>query len=147
MSLRPWATGKGRLKLAPDTIYPITPAEVVAANTGKRDDFLVHTYKVYQLTTDPDVFYQSNGSQLVLVSDQAEKMLVESNVSPVFMVNTTRTLVDALGAPVSTGGGSTYPEVTNFAALPGTAAVGTTYVVLTATGVPFVNRKDSGLYR
>ncbi len=45
------------------------------------------------------------------------------------------------------GGASSYPEVLNFAALPASPADGTTYVVLQAQGVPFINRKPAGLYR
>ena len=47
----------------------------------------------------------------------------------------------------NTGGSGSYPEVVNFAALPSAAAhTGEIYVVLTSTGVPFVNRKSAGFY-
>ncbi len=40
-----------------------------------------------------------------------------------------------------------YVEVANFAALPASPATGDTYVVLAASGVPFINKKEAGLYR
>jgi len=40
-----------------------------------------------------------------------------------------------------------YQEVANFAALPASPAVGDTYVVLAASGVPFINKREAGLYR
>lgn len=50
-------------------------------------------------------------------------------------------------AALDEGGGSSYPEVLNFAALPATPTEGDTYVVLQAQGIPFINRKPAGLYR
>jgi hypothetical protein len=54
---------------------------------------------------------------------------------------------DGTEVSVGGGGGSSYPEVANFAALPGSPDPGDTVVVLAASGIPFINRKDSGLYR
>jgi hypothetical protein len=48
---------------------------------------------------------------------------------------------------IAISGGSSYPEVLNFAALPAGQPDGTTYVVLQAQGVVFVNRRSAGLYR
>ena len=46
------------------------------------------------------------------------------------------------------GGGSSYAEVANYAALPAAASYsGVTYLVRAAQGVIFVNRKAAGLYR
>jgi hypothetical protein len=45
------------------------------------------------------------------------------------------------------GGPVNYPEVLTFAALPTGQPEGTTYVVLQASGVPFINRKAPGMYR
>jgi hypothetical protein len=45
------------------------------------------------------------------------------------------------------GTGSTYPEVANYAALPASPATGDTYVVLAASGIAFVNKKEAGMYR
>lgn len=55
----------------------------------------------------------------------------------------TKSYVDA-----HVGGGVTYPEVANYAALPAAAGEsGNTYLVRAAQGVRFVNRKAAGLYR
>lgn len=45
------------------------------------------------------------------------------------------------------GGGTTITEYANFAALPGTATAGDLALVLAAQGVPFINRKEAGIYR
>ena len=138
-----------RTTLRPGTVIPITPQELAGANSGQRPDLLAHDYKIYHLTSDGTMWSAQDG-QLRPAKDLAQESLAAANVTPVYMVVATRTLVDGNGGVVATGGGgggSTYPEVANYAALPAGQPAGTTYVVLTATGVPFVNRKEAGLYR
>lgn len=53
----------------------------------------------------------------------------------------------ALAAAGSGGGGSSYPEVATWAALPAATGSGDIYVVQTTTGIPLVNRKPAGLWR
>lgn len=49
---------------------------------------------------------------------------------------------------VASGGGASYTEVANYAALPAAAgATGDIYVVLAGSGVWFINRNPPGLYR
>ena len=45
------------------------------------------------------------------------------------------------------GGGASYPEVLTFGALPTGQSEGATYIVLQASGVPFINRRAAGMYR
>jgi glycopeptide antibiotics resistance protein len=53
-----------------------------------------------------------------------------------------------IGFPISSGGGSSYTEVANFASLPTASTVsGITYLVIATTGVIFINRKLAGLYK
>ena len=52
--------------------------------------------------------------------------------------NSTRIATTAWVLAELSGTGSTYPEVANYAALPGSPAAGDTYIVLAASGVPFV---------
>jgi hypothetical protein len=40
-----------------------------------------------------------------------------------------------------------YPEVLNYAALPGSPTEGDTYITLQAQGIPFINRKAAGMWR
>lgn len=61
--------------------------------------------------------------------------------------NSTRIATTAWVLAELSGTGSTYPEVANYAALPGSPAAGDTYIVLAASGVPFVNKKEAGMYR
>lgn len=142
------ADPQGRPKLSEGNFYVIQPNELSGANSGQRPDLIQQTWKVYQLSTDPQVLLKSNGSQIVPVEDAASVALSDAESSPVFIDNMTRLLVDADGASVSVaGGGSTIPEYATFSALPGAATLGDRAIVLAAQGVYFVNRKDSGLYR
>jgi hypothetical protein len=113
---------------------------------GQRPDLLAHTYRVFHLDTDPTVLLRSNGSQLQVIEDQGKFQAEQSNLSPVFVVPGTNNLVDAYNVPISTGGTS-YSEYNTFADLPAPTSVGLTVVVITATGVPFINKKAAGLYR
>lgn len=137
-----------RSVLRPTVDQPLQPSELAAANSGQRPDLLAHEWRVFRLTSDGSLWSPQDG-QLKPVRDLASTALAQANVSPVFLVNSTRTLVDGAGVPVamSGGGGSSYTEYANFAALPAPGTPGTTAIVLTATGVPFVNRKEAGLYR
>ena len=142
------STTVGEGVLRPAVTYPISASELVAANTGARNDLLVHTYKVYHLDSDPTQLYQSVNGQIVPVAKQKEVAAALGVYSPVFLVNTTRTLVDAYGVTVGeVGGGARYTEVLNYAALPGSPAAGETILVLEAQGIRFVNYKAAGLYR
>lgn len=139
---------KGSAAMRPSTTFAISAAELAAANNGSRGDLLVHRYKVYHLDSDPSILYQSNGAALVPVQELGKTQLALDNVSPVFIVNATRTLVDSAGNSVgSVVVGEPYDQVANFAALPGTPSEGKTYLVLAASGIPFINKKAAGLYR
>ena len=137
-----------RSVLRPTVDQPLQPSELAAANSGQRPDLLAHDWRVFRLTTDGTLWSPQDG-QIKPVRDLAATALAQANVSPVFLVNTTRTLVDGAGVPVALGGGggTSYTEYANFAALPAPSTPGTTAIVLAATGVPFVNRKEAGLYR
>lgn len=88
-----------------------------------------------------------NGTLNDLMNDFYKKCY-SGNLVPVFIVDGTPTLVDIFGNPVTvSGSGGSYPEVSTFANLPGTATEGDIYLVLNASGVPFVNRKNAGLYK
>ena len=55
--------------------------------------------------------------------------------------------VDALGRLVASGSALTLPTVNTYADLPAPTTVnGKIYIVLTSTGIPFINRKSSGGY-
>lgn len=136
-----------RSVLRPAIDQPLQPSELHAANSGQRPDLLAHPWRIFRLTSDDTLWSVQNG-KLAPAQDLAAKSLVESNVTPVYMLTATRTLVDGLGNVVNTGGGgSSYAEYANFSALPAPTTAGTTALVLAAQGVPFVNRKDAGLYR
>lgn len=142
------STGVGEGVLRPSTVYELSSQELEAANRGARPDLLVHRYKVYQLNGNPADLYQSDGTQLVPVQKQKDLAAAQGVYSPVFMVNSTRVMVDAYGNPVGTlGGGTSYAEVTNFAALPAAPSLGETVLVLEPQGIRFVNYKAAGLYR
>lgn len=139
---------KGSAAMRPSTTFALSASELTAANNGSRGDLLVHRYKVYHLDSDPSILYQSNGTALVPVQELGKTQLALDNVSPVFIVNTTRTLVDSAGNAVgSVVVGEPYDQVANFAALPITPSEGKTYLVLAASGIPFINKKAAGLYR
>lgn len=140
---------KGSTAMRPSATLVITASELSAANAGNRNDLLVHRYKVYHLDTNPEQLFQSNGTALVPIQEVGKTQLESDTVSPVFIVNATRTLVDSIGNVVGSVGGpqETYGEVANFAALPVAPPEGTTYLVLNASGIQFVNRKAAGLYR
>lgn len=95
----------------------------VRGTAAKRDAWLAHSLALGQaaLTID-DEGVRINGAPLT--SQQQAS------------------LVAALGN-IGGGGGESIPEYVNFAALP---ATGTKALVLNATGVPFINRKQAGLY-
>ena len=140
--------GEGILR--PSTTFPISAGELAAANSGNRNDLLAHSYKVYHLDTDPKQLYQAVDGRLVPVILQKERAAAVGIYSPVYLVNATRVLVDAYGNAVgelTSGGGTRYAEVTNFAALPASPEAGTTILVLEAQGVRFINYKAAGLYR
>lgn len=137
----------GRSVLRPVESRPLTAADIAGANSGQRPDLLAHTYRVFHLDTDPTILLRSNGSQLQVIEDQGRFQAEKSNLSPVFVVPGTNNLVDAYNTPISTGGGSNYAEYNTFADLPAPTTAGTTAVVITATGVPFINKKAAGLYR
>ena len=142
------STTVGEGVLRPSVTYPISASELVAANTGARNDLLVHTYKVYHLDSDPTQLYQSVNGQIVPVAKQKEVAAALGVYSPVFLVNSTRVLVDAYGVAVGEIAVSDrYAEVANFAALPGSPAANETILVLEAQGVRFINYKAAGLYR
>lgn len=90
-------------------------------------------------------------NQFIVVVDAADS----HNATAALSANQGRALREAHDALVGVvaglgsggGGGAAYPEVLNYAALPASPADGSTYVVLTTTGIPFINRKAAGLYR
>lgn len=126
----------------------ITAADIAGANSGQRPDLIMLVDQVYQLDTDDAALYVSNGTSLVAITDSAVQQRETSNVSPIFLVHASGTLVDANGNQVAiTGGTGQYSEVPTYAALPAAPPNGTINVVITATGVPFVNRKAAGMYR
>lgn len=138
----------GRSIIINSTFHPLAPNELVGANSGQRPDLLAWPERVYQLTTDPTLLYHSNGTQLVVVPEQGSHQIVYDNLSPVMRVNSTGDLVDADGNFIaSVPLGTTYDEYNTYADLPVSPPNPTTAIVLTATGVPFINRKYAGLYR
>lgn len=144
------STGVGEGVLRPSSVFDLSSSELTAANSGQRPDLLAHRYKVYQLDNNPANLYQSNGAQLVPVQKQKELAAAQGVYSPVFIVNATRALVDAYGNAVGTvggGGGTSYAEVANYAALPASPSMGETVLVLEPQGVRFINYKAAGLYR
>lgn len=137
---------EGRSQLRPSEFVQLTPEQLAGTLIGQRRDLLAFTEVVYQLTTDPDMLMRSNGAAIVPLTYQWEQEAAESNIIPVYATADTGVLVDAEGNFIALPG-SAYPEAANYSALPGSAADGATYVVLTAQGIPFINRKDSGIYR
>jgi hypothetical protein len=134
----------GTLRLIPSGAYELSHGEFVGAQNGQRRDLLAHPDRIFLYDGD---FYASNGTRLVALQGQGQYALGAGNLSPVYLVNATRSLVDAAGNVVgSVGGGDALPEYSTFADLPAGAA-GDRALVLTATGVPFINRKEAGLYR
>ena len=139
---------RGAAAMRPSKTFAVSASDIVAANSGARPDLLAHSYKVYHLDSDPTQLYQSTGLALAPIQELGKTQLAQDNISPVFLVNATRTLVDSAGNPVgSVVVGEPYEEVATFAALPVAPANGKTYLVTTATGVMFINRKAAGLYR
>jgi hypothetical protein len=142
------ASPEGRPKLADGNFWQITPAELIGANAGQRGDLIQTTWKVYQLSTDPSIILKSDGFQIVPIQDAASVAFQQGSSSPVFIDNLTRLLIDASGAAVAvSGGGVLIPEYANFSALPVSATAGDKAIAISAQGVYFVNRKESGLYR
>ena len=136
----------GRYKVAQGHTRPITASELVGANSGQRPDLLAHRYIYWQLE-GTDTLYTSNGFQLTAAVDAAKKALSDGIDSPVF-ITPGGALVDAIGNPVVvSGGGSAISQYATHANLPPSPAVGTLGIVVTATGVPFINRKPSGVWR
>lgn len=136
----------GRYKLAQGSTRALTASELAGANLGQRPDLLAHRY-VYWLLEGTDTLYTSNGTQLVAAVDSAADSLARGIDSPVF-VTPGGALVDAVGNPVVvSGGGSTIAQYATHANLPPSPAVGTLGIVITATGIPFINRKVSGVWR
>ena len=126
-------------------IKVISAGELNGANRGQRPDLLVHKYQYWRLDGTNDV-YVSNGNQLVLAPDQAAEALVAGSDSPVF-VTPGGLLVNAIGGAISTSGGPTLNEYNTHADLPVAPASGTRALVITATGIPFINRKPAGVWR
>lgn len=142
------ASPDGSGVLRPADALPLTPAELVGANSGQRPDLLQHDYRVYYLTTDPSQLFQPRGGRLEPVVTQKEQAAAKGVYSPVFLVNATRVLVDAYGNPVGEVAESArYAEVATFADLPAAPPAGETVLVLQPSGVRFINYRAAGLYR
>lgn len=124
----------------------LTVLELQAANSGQRPDLLRYGM-VYHLEPNGGLWIVDSG-QIVRAPDQATRQRLLSERSQVFLDHTSGNITDANGTQLFLiGGGGSYPEYANFAALPGGAATGDTAIVLAPSGIPFINRRDSGLYR
>ena len=136
----------GRYRVAQEGVWPLTQSELIGANSGNRPDLLAHRYK-YWLLEGTETLYTSTGTQLVPAVDAATDALGRGVDSPVF-VSPGGALVDAIGNPIIvSGGGSVIPQYATYSSLPPSPAVGTLGIVISTTGVYFINRYPAGVYR
>jgi len=95
-----------------------------------------------------------DGTVFVEVTAAVVDGLASTSATDALSANQGRVLKDAHDALVGVvaglgagGGGTSYAEVLNYAALPASPAAGTTCIVLQPQGVWLINRKPAGLYR
>lgn len=134
---------QGRQVLRKSNAYVLSGAELAAANSGSRPDLLAHEYKIYSVN---GVLYQPSNGRLVPALEQTDLTEANSNVRQVYVVTSTGALVDSRGNSVGSVASSAFPEFNTFADLP-VGSNGDKALVLTSTGVPFINQKSAGIYK